>query len=105
MEINLTRDAQKMIAIFYKEYLKRRKNGESKEQSKDFMDSEKWKEELFPNCNPRDIDSTFRELARAFGIKSYIRCGFRLNDTAIIYMENRLKNTAKDTISFLAQLN
>lgn len=101
--MELTRDAEKMICIIYKEYLTRRKNGVPKNQAKQFNDFETWSKDLFPNELTEDVKATSCEMCKAFGIRMYMNCGFILNDAAIIYMENRFKNGISEVLSFLAQ--
>ena len=36
LDIALTKDAQKMVAVLYKDYLERRESGETKAQAKTF---------------------------------------------------------------------
>ncbi len=102
MDVDLTREAQKMVAAAYKEYLKKRKAGVSKANAKLFSEDELYNK-YFKSMLLADYDETVREMCRAFGCKMYINGGFMLSDDAIIYMENRFKNGITDTLSFLAQ--
>lgn len=70
--MELTRDAEKMICIIYKEYLTRRKNGVPKNQAKQFNDFETWSKDLFPNELTEDVKATSCEMCKAFGIRMYI---------------------------------
>lgn len=102
MDVDLTRDAQKMVAAAYKEYLEKRKSGVSKSDAKLFSANELYNK-YFKSMLLADYDETTNEMCRAFGCKMFIDGGFMLSDEAIIYMENRFKNGITDTLSFLAQ--
>lgn len=102
MELVLTKDAQKLVAAAYKEYLERRNSGVDKINAKSF-DGREFQTKYFPEISLRDYRETVSEMCRAFGCKYFLNGGFLLNDVAIAYMENRFKNGLKDTVSFLAQ--
>ena len=101
MSMELTKDAQKMFTVLYKDYLERRESGESKVQAT-YFDGD-WPVRLFPDIPKSDSMETFRELRRKFSMKCYIDGGFVLSDDIIIAMENRFKNGLKDVINVLAQ--
>ena len=103
-EISLSKDADKMICVIYKDYLEKRKNGASKSEAKDFRDFPDRSGELFPKWNHSDIMDTFREVSKAFGIKMDIIGGFELNDAAIIYMENRFPDGLKQVLETLGAI-
>lgn len=102
MELNFTKDAQKLVAAAYKEYLDKRKNGIDKVNSKHFSVKE-LHQKYFSDFTDRDYKETVAEMCRAFDCSMYMDGGFMLNDFAIAYMENRFKNGLADTLSFLAQ--
>lgn len=102
MEIELTKDAQHLVAVTYKLYLERRKSGISKLNAKLF-DEDELREREFRLEAPADFSETVREMCRVFGCKQYVVGTFSLSDQAIVYMENRFKNGLKDVLSFLAQ--
>lgn len=102
MELVLTKDAQKLVAVAYKEYLEKRKSGVDKTNSKHFSCSE-IHEKYFNDFSLRDYKETVAEMCRAFNCSMYMDGGFMLNDFAIVYMENRFKNGIKDVLSFLSQ--
>lgn len=107
-EIQLTKDADAMICVLYKNYLQRRKSGESKRSAKHFQGSEEIHAELMPKWSFEDVDETCRELSRA----GFLDCLFAddvteiadLSDTAIIYMENRFKKNLSSLIDYIGCL-
>lgn len=102
MELVLTKDAQKLVAAAYKEYLEKRKSGVDKTNAKHFTCKE-LHERYFADFSSRDYKETVAEMCRAFHCSMYMDGGFMLNDFAIVYMENRFKNGLTDALSFLAQ--
>ena len=100
-DILLTRDADKTLCIVYKEYLSRRKNGDSKDSSCIFKSSNL--STLFPNTNMHDVNSNLNELTENDLIKRWIDGSFTLNSNAIVYMENRFKNGVKEVTDFIAK--
>ena len=100
MDIALTKDAQKMVAVLYKDYLERRESGETKAQAKTFDGD--CPARLFPDDPKADSMETFRELNRKFSMKCYLNGSFVLNDDIIIFMENRFRNGLKDIVNALA---
>lgn len=102
MELNLTKDAQKLIAAAYKEYLEKRKSGIDKTNAKYFSAKELHKK-YFNDFALQDYKETVAEMCRAFNCSMYMDGGFMLNDFAIVYMENRFKKGLTDAVSFLAQ--
>lgn len=102
MELILTKDAQKLVAVAYKEYLEKRKSGIDKINAKNFTCKD-IHEKYFSDFSIRDYKATVAEMTRAFHCPMYMDGGFMLNDSAIVYMENRFKNGLTDTLSFLAQ--
>ena len=101
MEINLTKDALKYEATLFKEYKERTKCGASKRAAKEFEDAEIHR--IFGKDNSEDIDDTIFELKQAGLISLDILGNVTLNDNLIIHMENKLKDSAIDIVSFLAQ--
>lgn len=102
MSVELTRDAQKTLAMIYKVYLERRKSGVSKRDAKCF-NSEALRQQYFQDEHPSDFSDSVREVCRAFGCRVYIDGSFMLSDSFIIHMENRFKNGILDVATFLAQ--
>lgn len=102
MDLVLTKDAEKLVAAAYKEYLEKRKSGVDKSSAK-LCQCADMMQKYFPESSLQDYKETAAELCRAFGCSMFMNGSFLLNDAAITYMENRFKNGAKDTLSFLAQ--
>lgn len=104
MNIELTKDADKMICEIYAAYMKRRADGLPKRAAKDFADQSRWPTEYSNGWNSEDGSETLTELKRAGLIKLYLYDGFSLNDEAIIYMEHRFKNGASEVLEWLGKL-
>lgn len=106
-ETQLTRDAERLLALMYRAYLSRRKDGRDKLSAKQMGAFTQIHKELLPEENLLDVLETCRELGRAGYLRSFwasntiIRS--QLSDEAIIYMENRFKNGLKDVLDFLSQ--
>ncbi len=101
MNIELTRDTQKVAAKIYKEYLTKIKNGKSKNEACKFSESELTK--LFTKEEPIDYESELQELIKVFSFSTNIWDDITLSSSFIIYMENRFNNGLKDVLSFLSQ--
>ena len=84
--MELTKDADKVLCVIYKEYLEKRKSGVDKSSAKcfvfDFPDSKQVK------MKHVDISETVCELSRLDMVTLYIDGGYKLTDAAIVYMEN-----------------
>lgn len=92
MSAELTREAKKALAVLYKEYSRRRKAGQRKDQA------------VFFDVCPEDIKEARLELKHAGRIKAFAYGGIELTDNAIIFMENKPVETIKEWLSFGAQL-
>lgn len=100
MDIELTKDAQKLVALLYKEYLNRRKSGISKADAKEFDLSEIYS---LTDESPVDVSETIQEIKSVYPLKEDIVGNVTLSDSIISHMENRFKNGLVDVLSFLAQ--
>lgn len=104
-EISLTKDADTLICVIYKEYLHRRKSGISKDEARCFGGFERIQAELMPEWFAEDVAETCRELSRT----DLLDCLFAddnvsesaLTDEGIIYMENRFKNGIASVLDYL----
>lgn len=104
--MELTKDSEKLICLLYKDYLEKRKSGQSKSEANDFGSSHDIHENLCSDWLFDDVDDTCRELSRS----GLLRCLWaddiayivRLSDSGITYMENRFKNDIKDVLEFLS---
>jgi len=106
-EILLTKDAERLLALMYRAYLNRRKDGKDKLTAKQMGGFSQIHKELLPNENPLDVLETCRELGRSGYLRSFWASNTiissQLTDETIIYMENRFKNGLKDVLDFLSQ--
>ncbi len=102
--VNLTKDADKLICLIYKEFLKRRENGLAKRQAKDFGDPKDWPRSFSEEFSIDDISDTLSELKRTGFIRLYINDGFRLEDTGVIYMEQRFPNGVSQVLEWLGKM-
>ena len=94
--MQLTKDADKLCCSVYKSYLSQRKEGVSKANAKHGIP-------VLSSWSDDDIDETLNELKRAGFIKKYVDGGFQLQDSFIIYMENRFKNGLAEVTDFIAK--
>ena len=104
----LTRDAEALFCVLYKEYLERRKNGVPKVNARMFGGAEFIHANLMNKWAFEDVDETCRELDRA----GFLTCGYAdnhcyiayLSDTGIIHMENRFKDGFMEVLSYIEKL-
>lgn len=105
--MELTRDSEKLICVMYKDYLEKRKSGQSKSQANSFGSSHNIHERLLPDWIFEDVDDTCRELSRAGLLNCMwaddIAYRVRISDQGIIYMENRFKNGLSGVIDFISK--
>lgn len=107
-EINLSKDAEKLICTVYKNYLEKRKNGIPKTTAKNLISSHYIHTHFLPSWAFKDIDDTCRELSRA----GLLNCAWadniayhvEISYMGIIYLENRFKNGLKEVIGFLTEI-
>lgn len=109
MEIELTKDADKLFCLIYKGYLEDVKSGISKSNAKITWSSK----DIFNRHSDKlkltfeDVDETCRELSR----KGLLKCDYaddvvyhsEITDKGIIYMEQRFKNGLTGLIDFIAK--
>ena len=102
----LTRDAQKLLRVMYKQYLEKRSSGLSKTGANYFGDTYCVHKAFCPSASFEDTDELIWELSR----KGYvlgdlgddILSQISMTSSGIAFMENRFKNGVKDVLSFLA---
>ena len=99
--MQLTKDADKLCCSVYKSYLSQRKEGVSKANAKHFLCDFYNGIPVLSSWSDDDIDETLDELKRAGFIKKYVDGGFLLQDSFIIYMENRFKNGLAEVTDFI----
>lgn len=105
--MKLTKDADALICVLYREYLSRRKDDISKNEAKMFAGAAVIQSEFMPNLSLEDVEETCWELARAeyldtLDADNTVETAW-LTDTAIIYMENRFKNGLKEVAEFISK--
>lgn len=99
--MTLSKDADKLICIIYKEYLRRREDNKSKSAATLFMFNDI--KQIVPNYDERDLATDLSELSHNNVIKLYIGGDFQLLSNGIIYMENRFKNGIKEVTDFISK--
>ena len=104
MDIKLTKDADALICLIYKEYLDRRKAGFDKRKAKDFFYREQWPDEFIGKGSLSDFLDTLRELQNIGFIRRTMGGGFYLEDAGIVYMEQRFPNGAAQVLDWLAKI-
>ena len=106
MDIELTRDADKLICAIYAQFLRRRDNGSPKRKAGSFSNSAElvFLKKVFTPYIKSDVDDALMELGRAKIIRLYLGGTFSLEDPGIIYMENRFKNGFKEIIDHLSSV-
>lgn len=97
-EIVLSKDTDKVLCLIYKEYLSRRKNNILKDSALHFSENDL--DDLFPNS---DINFEILELKNNSLIEVWITGEVLLNSNAIIYMENRFKNSLIELTDFISK--
>lgn len=103
----LTKDADKLLCILYKDYLSKEKMGLSKSNSSYFGDSDEITAKYLPEWHPEDTAEICWELHKA----GYTLCSpgddiannVTLTREAIVYMENRFKNGLNEITDFIAK--
>lgn len=105
--MELTKDAEKMICVLYRDYLEKRNDGIPKSKAISFGSSHNIHQKLFPNMVFEDVDDTCRELSRAKLLNCFwadnIAYNVALSDSGIVYMENRFKNNILKITDFISK--
>jgi hypothetical protein len=108
LEINLTKDADTLICLLYKQYCQNLKDGVPKAQAKMFGGSEDIQKTIAPKWTLEHVDETCRELSRS----GLLECFYAddmvyqtwLTDTGIIYTENRFKDGLDNVLDYLGKI-
>lgn len=103
----LTNEQKYLLVSMYKEVLSRQP-ALSMEESNYFFDSDEVKDMFLPDLSSDYVSTLCWKLKS----KGYISCNrgddlannIRLEDSTIIYMENRFKNGIKDVLDFIAKI-
>lgn len=100
----LTKLADKVICCIYKEFLERRKNGESLSDSGHFESDFYTSIPFLSKMQESDIDTVLQELRKNGYIKLSIIGSFRLTDDGLIYMENRFGDKAETVLEWINKI-
>lgn len=108
MSKELTRDASAFIAILYREYLNRRKNGATIDQAMEMGDDDVIQKSLTPKLPLDDVTHLCWYLEDR-GILRVFPGDDRANDVAITddgiaYMENRFPKGLDDALTLIGKL-
>lgn len=103
VDVDITKDSEKLLCSLYKVFLDRRKSGEPKRSARRFEDEFFSANEPFASMDPSDVDDSILELHRKGLLKVFIGGDCDLTDDALVYLENRFKNGLVSVLSFLAQ--
>ncbi len=98
----LTKNADKILCIAYKQYLEKAKTMEENSARvihADFYQSEKATKEW----SSRDVFTYVRELQKSGYCRSFKDGSFKLTSEAIIRMENRFKNGLNEIVDFITK--
>lgn len=104
MNIQLSKDADKLICLIYKEFLDRRKNGLSKQLAKDFPEPDKLPAEFLDTFSIDDLHDVLSELSDLDLIDLFIYDNFELKDLGIMYMEQRFPNGISQVLEWLGKI-
>ena len=103
--MQLTKDAQTILYVLYKEYADRRKHGFSKSKSKRFNSASFIQENFFPDLPLEDVEDSLRELGRNNFLDNFYAdntvyfCA--LSDYGISVMETQKQDALLNLASFL----
>ena len=99
----MTKDADKMICCLYKEYLQRRKLGNSIAESSQFSREYFKNDPVLSKWHPDDCASVASELKNIGFVKIWGSGNFELTAEAITYMKNRFKNGIMELTDFISK--
>ncbi|AXF39458.1 hypothetical protein [Paenibacillus larvae] len=107
MEEKLTKEADVLICVLYKNYLEKRNSGISKDQARIFGSSRDIQSKLLQKWAPEDVDETCWELNN-FNIvycmgADDIAFIVQLTNFGIVYMENRFKDRVESILDYLTK--
>lgn len=102
--MNLTKDADKLMCYIYYMYLDRVEFGNSKSASKHFDENFYQEVDQLSDWHYDDIVECLESLKKIGFIKLFITNSFYIEDSGIVYMENRFKNGLKEIISYVTAL-
>ena len=101
--MDLSKDADLLVCCAYKEYLERRKSGQSKRQANTFKPDFLESTDKISSWSRDDYLYTVRELKHAGFVTTYLDGTFAVTDKLIVYMENHFKNGLSSVIDFISK--
>lgn len=101
--MQLTRDADTFLCEIYAEFLKRKSSGIPKSTASRFSSPENLVADFMQGNLPEDIRACIQELRKIKFVRCDVTGAFRLEDSAIVYMENRFKNGLKEVLDFISK--
>lgn len=108
MDVRLSRDADALICLLYKNFLDKRGQGVSKGKAMMFGSSEDIHRNLTPKLSLQDTGSTCLELHKAELLNCFsadsVAYFVQLTDNGIVYMENRFKDGLKSVLDYLGSI-
>lgn len=106
--MELTKNADYLLSVFYKEYLDRLADGYPKTKAKQFGSPEDIYNTFFAEWSVDDILETCRELSRAGMIDCFFVSGSftfaELTSSAVLYMEKRFEGKVDKVLSWISKI-
>lgn len=99
-EKTITKESYKMLCLIYEEFLQRRETM-SKQKATLFNFLPDF---VYEHINKQDCHDCLVELKDNDLIELYVDGGFRLKNSAIVYMENRFKKGISEIANFISSL-
>lgn len=104
----MTKEADYLLCVLYREYKSRRADGKSRSDSSDFGSSQNVFNNFFAEWDLEDIDDTLRELHRL----GYVKClfaddtvyNFSMTTEGIASMEQRFANKMTNLLDTIVKL-
>ncbi|OAB35673.1 hypothetical protein PMSD_11715 [Paenibacillus macquariensis subsp. defensor] len=108
MNARLTKEADALLCLLYKDYLDKRQDGVPKSQAKFLGGSTDIQERLVTKLSLQDTDETCWELHRSNMLYcqsgNNVACLIQLTDDGIIFMENRFKDGLTSVLDHLGKI-
>lgn len=101
--MELTKNTDIILCQIYTEYLDRIKNDIAKSDAINFDAPEELVNDFLQGTLPEDVYDSVYELEDAGFVSTFIDASFTLNNSAIIYMENRFKKGLIEVTDFIAK--
>lgn len=104
----LTKDSDALLCAIYKDYLQKRKNGESKDTAKNLGSASDIQSKIVPKWILGDVEETLRTLSSSEMVSCFYADDTvhfaELSEKGIFYMENRFKNGISDVLDHLQKI-